>query len=145
MIGIRVWIFISIIAVVAASCTGLYIYYKDTQKRIEFLNQQVVAFTVAVEEQKQTITVLERSLELQQSIRADISSEMEATRRDVEKLQSTLMEHNFKIIAEKKPTLFERKINNATRDMLRCFEVASGDNKKPDEKNNQCNFLFNAP
>ena len=56
-----------------------------------------------------------------------------------------LQEEAEALIASKKSELLEKKINKATDDVLRCFEVVTGAEIQPDEKNNQCSDLFARP
>ena len=75
----------------------------------------------------------------------DMMKEVESARKDVEKLQTKIASHDLKLIASEKAELLEKKINRATNDVMRCFEIATGDAILPDEKNNQCSDLLARP
>lgn len=141
----RLYATVLVLGVVASAAGGAYLYYKDTQKVIGELNQQVATFSQAVEDQKETINVMQESIAQQARIREEMRSEIESARKDMEKLQNKIMSHDLKIIASQKAELLEKKINQATIDVMRCFEIATGDKVRPDEKNNQCSDLLNNP
>ncbi len=124
---------------------GAFFYYKDSQATIAALNQQTATLTQAVDQQKEAIEAMEQSIRDQAAIREDMMKEVESARKDVEKLQTKIASHDFKLIASEKAGLLEKKINRATNDVMRCFEIATGDAILPDEKNNQCSDLLARP
>jgi chromosome segregation ATPase len=109
------------------------------------LNQQTATLTQAVDQQKEAIEAMEQSIRDQAAIREDMMKEVESAKKDVEKLQTKIASHDFKLIASEKAGLLEKKINRATNDVMRCFEIATGDAILPDEKNNQCSDLLARP
>jgi chromosome segregation ATPase len=124
---------------------GAFFYYKDSQATIAALNQQTATLTQAVDQQKEAIEAMEQSIRDQAAIREDMMKEVESARKDVEKLQTKIASHDLKLIASEKAGLLEKKINRATNDVMRCFEIATGDAILPDEKNNQCSDLLARP
>jgi hypothetical protein len=88
---------------------------------------------------------MEQSIRDQAAIREDMMKEVESAKKDVEKLQTKIASHDLKLIASEKAGLLEKKINRATNDVMRCFEIATGDAILPDEKNNQCSDLLARP
>jgi uncharacterized protein HemX len=140
---------IIILIVVLGSIGGLvgvgYTYYKDSQETMAQLNQQNATLTQAVDQQKEAIAAMEEAIKEQAKIREELMTEIDSARKDVEKLQNKINSHNLTAIASEKAELLEKKINKATDDVMRCFEVATGDAIQPDEKNNQCSDLFSRP
>ena len=138
-------IFLAILTFVGTVVGGAFFYYKDSQATIAALNQQTATLTQAVDQQKDAIEAMEQSIRDQAAIREDMMKEVESARKDVEKLQTKIASHDLKLIASEKAGLLEKKINRATNDVMRCFEIATGDVILPDEKNNQCSDLLARP
>jgi chromosome segregation ATPase len=138
-------IFLAILTFVGTVVGGAFFYYKDSQATIAALNQQTATLTQAVDQQKEAIEAMEQSIRDQAAIREDMMKEVESARKDVEKLQTKIASHDLKLIASEKAGLLEKKINRATNDVMRCFEIATGDAILPDEKNNQCSDLLARP
>lgn len=138
-------IFLAILTFVGTVVGGAFFYYKDSQATIAALNQQTATLTQAVDQQKEAIEAMEQSIRDQAAIREDMMKEVESARKDVEKLQTKIASHDLKLIASEKAGLLEKKINRATNDVMRCFEIATGDATLPDEKNNQCSDLLARP
>lgn len=138
-------IFLAILTFVGTVVGGAFFYYKDSQATIAALNQQTATLTQAVDQQKEAIETMEQSIRDQAAIREDMMKEVESARKDVEKLQTKIASHDLKLMASQKAELLEKKINKATNDVMRCFEIATGDAILPDEKNNQCSDLLARP
>lgn len=138
-------IFLAILTFVGTVVGGAFFYYKDSQATIAALNQQTATLTQAVDQQKDAIEAMEQSIRDQAAIREDMMKEVESARKDVEKLQTKIASHDLKLMASQKAELLEKKINRATNDVMRCFEIATGDAILPDEKNNQCSDMLARP
>ena len=141
----KIMIFLAILTFVGTVVGGAFFYYKDSQATIAALNQQTATLTQAVDQQKDALEAMEQSIRDQAAIREDMMKEVESARKDVEKLQTKIASHDLKLIASEKAELLEKKINRATNDVMRCFEIATGDAILPDEKNNQCSDLLARP
>lgn len=141
----KIMIFLAILTFVGTVVGGAFFYYKDSQATIAALNQQTATLTQAVDQQKDAIEAMEQSIRDQAAIREDMMKEVESARKDVEKLQTKIASHDLKLVASEKAGLLEKKINRATNDVMRCFEIATGDAILPDEKNNQCSDLLARP
>ena len=141
----KIMIFLAILTFVGTVVGGAFFYYKDSQATIAALNQQTATLTQAVDQQKEAIEAMEQSIRDQAAIREDMMKEVESARKDVEKLQTKIASHDLKLIASEKAGLLEKKINRATNDVMRCFEIATGDAILPDEKNNQCSDMLARP
>ena len=141
----KIMIFLAILTFVGTVVGGAFFYYKDSQATIAALNQQTATLTQAVDQQKEAIEAMEQSIRDQAAIREDMMKEVESAKKDVEKLQTRIASHDLKLMASQKAELLEKKINRATNDVMRCFEIATGDAILPDEKNNQCSDLLARP
>jgi hypothetical protein len=141
----KIMIFLAILTFVGTVVGGAFFYYKDSQATIAALNQQTATLTQAVDQQKEAIAAMEEAIKEQAAIREDMMKEVESARKDMEKLQTKIASHDLKLMASQKAELLEKKINRATNDVMRCFEIATGDAILPDEKNNQCSDLLARP
>jgi len=141
----KIMIFLAILTFVGTVIGGAFFYYKDSQATIAALNQQTATLTQAVDQQKEAIEAMEQSIRDQAVIRKNAMKEVESARKDVDKLQTKIASYDLKLIASEKAGLLEKKINRATNDVMRCFEIATGDAILPNEKNNQCSDLLARP
>lgn len=139
MIFLGLFVFLSTIAGAG------YLYYKNSEETIAILNEQNATLTQAVDQQKEAIAAMEEAIKEQAIIREEMMSEIQSARKDMQSLQDKLSKHNLTAIASQKAGLLEKKINKATDDVLRCFEVVTGAEIQPNEKNNQCSDLFARP
>ena len=145
MIQIRLIIGLVIFVFIGTVVGGAYLYYKNSQEAIATLNQQNATLTQAVDQQKEAIVAMEEAIKEQSIVREEMMSEIRSARNDMQALQDKLSKHNLTAIASQKAELLEKKINKATDDVLRCFEVVTGAEVLPNEKNNQCSDLFTRP
>lgn len=145
MIQIRLIIGLVIFVFIGTVVGGAYLYYKNSQEVIATLNQQNATLTQAVDQQKEAIAAMEEAIKDQAIVREEMMSEIRSARKDMQTLQDKLSKHNLTVIASQKAELLEKKINKATDDVLRCFEVVTGAEVLPNEKNNQCSDLFARP
>ena len=141
----KIMIFLAILTFLGTVVGGAFFYYKDSQATIATLNQQTATLTQAVDQQKEAIAAMEDAIKEQTSIRKAMMKEVELAKKDMEKIQIKIASHDLKLLASQKFELLEKKINRATNDVLRCFEIATGDAILPDEKNNQCSNLLARP
>ena len=110
-----------------------YLYYTDTQKRLVAAANENAAMKVQERLQTQTIEKLNEDIVRSGEALAKLRDEFGKFRRDYEILQEKFNKRSINFgtrdigkLAEVKPTLIERVINNATKNALRCFEIASG-------------------
>ena len=142
---IKIMIFLGLFVFLSTLFGGAYLYYKNSQETIAQLNEQNATLSQAVDQQKEAIAALEDAIKEQAEIREEMALEIQSAKKDMEALQDKLSKHNLTLIASKKAELLEKKINKATDDVLRCFEVVTGAEVTANEKNNQCSDLFANP
>jgi len=140
-------LFSSIIAAVGAG----YLKYKSMLsdiKTLQFEKQELQLHNSQlkdlIEEQKHVISQLENSIADQKIINEGLNKTIESANKDVEVLEKVIRKHSLAKIASRKASLLQKKINNATIDVLRCFEIVTGEELKVDEKNSQCTSLINS-
>ena len=137
------WILVGLIAfAIAGVIYAGYTYVTDLQDNVTRLttdNATLMAnkavLEQAIEDQSETIASLQRDIELQSSVLTNVSNEFQASRDRVNALQDRLSEHELGFLAANRPGLVERIINNATNEVGRCFEIASGSPLTQDEIN----------
>jgi hypothetical protein len=114
---------------------GAWQYYKYTQNQI-----QIYAVNAAQAQQAQQAT--DTALKLVQvnlvQVKAqytEVTTKFEQANLRVKDLQAKLSRHELGALAEAKPKLVEKIVDNGTKDVLRCFEIVSGSPLTKEELN----------
>lgn len=123
-----------IIALMGCGVIGAsYKYVTDMQNRISGLaadNATLQANELQLEqslsEQQVTIAGLQANIAEQQAILRETTVKFANERDRVNRLQQRLSVHEIGFLASQRPGLTQGIINNATKDVGRCFEIASG-------------------
>lgn len=149
------WIFIGIL--IALLSGAAYYYYTTTQDRIAALiannatlTANVQTLTDANNQNIQTIEDLQASYQRVQEDFSRVQSEFQIIRLQNNELRERLGRHELDALAAARPGLVERRINNASANVMRCFELMSGvplndrerAAKTPREANSECPWLF---
>ena len=87
----------------------------------------------AVAEQEKTIANQQVEAAAIQSANNELREAQTKLRADSKNLANKLGKHELDILAEKKPKLVDRIINRASAAELRCFELATGAERTPEE------------
>lgn len=134
-----------------AFAAGLWYYYTYTQNQIQIYRTNAA---LAQQAQEETLAALEQ----QQQDLEDLRQQFEETSRRfaqaeerVSILEEKLSDHDLGYLAQSRPQLVENIVDNATQDVLRCFEIASGsplteeerNATKPSEINSSCPDIAN--
>lgn len=131
--------------------TGLfYWYYNSSQTRIQVLSNNNSVLSTAVEANEQTIKEMQENAQLMNSTLTELNTVLAYTRDQNNRLQRHLSEHDIGELAGSRPVLVENIINQATDDVLRCFELITGaplttaeiNAVTPEEFNNECPDLW---
>ena len=104
----------------------------------------------AVESANETIIYLEETGNQIREQYVESQRQLNAFRQQNQELRDRLGEHDISALAEAKPELVERIINNASENAMRCFELLSAapltDNERnaenPVDANSECPWLF---
>lgn len=123
---------------------GFYWYYKTSQARIEQLNQNVANLKVAVQTSESALTAINENLSRKDAEIERINKEFNLVREKKRSLEERLSKHEIGALAEGKPVLVEKTINNATGKAFRCFEILSGAELTDDERNAKDGKTFNS-
>ena len=107
--------FIAIILVLGLGCWWLY-------SENETLKANNVKLEYAVEEQKETMKVMQENFEKQGKALQNLSRRNAQIEADKDKYLQILSKHNFEKLAVAKPGLMELRFNKGTDDVLRELE-----------------------
>jgi hypothetical protein len=118
---------------------------------ISTLESNILQLTQGIAEQQDTIASLIQDIELQANIIRDTNTQFQIARGQVDALRDRLSDHELGSLAYQKPKLVENIVNNATKNVGRCFEIATGSPLTEAEKsatltsqtNNECPELAN--
>ena len=119
-----------------------YWYYNDTQEKMRILHENNAKLETAAKIQTEAIKSLEADVELASSIAAQTTKQLQDTQKAVEDMrgkfnkQSKLLgSRDLGKMAVSKAKPIKRIINNGAKDIMRCFEIASGQPLTEKEKN----------
>lgn len=127
--------YVIIAGVLAVAAFGAWKYYTYTQDQI-----RIYAENAAKAQQAQQATQAALN-----STRADlvkvrenfdaVSADFKVSQQRVDSLEDKLAKHELGNLAQQKPVLVEKIVDNATVDVLRCIEIISGSPLTEDETN----------
>ena len=100
--------------VIGAVGYGGYMYYKDTQQRIATLTDNNAKLEVAVQISEDSVELLQDDIEKNAELNRELQKELQVAEKYGDQLRNTLRKHNLTHLANKKPGLIERKMQNAT-------------------------------
>ena len=119
---LKVYILIVVLGLVGGVVYGGYYYYKDTQARIATLTENSAKLEVAAQTQKQTIDTLVADAKKYEKLNSELHTSLGKANDYKNTLLGKLRKHNLTKLSAQKPTLMERKINNASKRLLESFE-----------------------
>jgi hypothetical protein len=118
---IKVYLFLIIMGVLGAVGYGGYMYYKDTQERIAILTENNAKLEVAAQMQEETINTMIEDVQRNSKLNKELQKELQIAEGYGDQLRATLQKHNLTHLANKKPSLIERKMQNATNRLWACL------------------------
>ena len=111
---IKVYLFLIIMGVLGSVGYGGYMYYKDTQDRIAILTENNATLEVAAQLQEETINTMIEDVQRNSELNRELQKELQIAEKYGDQLRNTLRKHNLTHLANKKPGLIQRKMQNAT-------------------------------
>jgi type II secretory pathway pseudopilin PulG len=111
---IKIYLFLIIMGVLGAVGYGGYLYYKDTQQRIAILTENNAKLETAIEISEESIATLQGDITKNAELNRELQKELQVAEQYGDQLRNTLRKHNLTHLANKKPGLIERKMQNAT-------------------------------
>lgn len=114
----------SVIVIAMLSLALWFLYGENEQlnKDIATEKANVVRLADEINEQNDTILLLDKQREVDQAASESISGELQAARKEVKDLKSTFSRHNLNSLSMKKPGLIEKIINRGTRKVFKELE-----------------------
>jgi len=130
---------IGLILLMLAGAGGGFLYVKKLQKDNEILKLNQAKLESAVEDQKQVIETQAADFKKIRETLSKLEEENKKLQEDKNSLSKRLGKHDIGNLAENKPKLVEKIINNASKKALRCIEIASGSPLTEEELNGKPN------
>lgn len=131
------------ILLIIGAVTFFWFDYKRLQTKSVELQATVETFEQRISEQAQLIDQIKINVEEQKKIRDNLKKDINKAQKEVERINNVVKDHDFAKIASKKRSLLEKRINNGTDDVTRCFELVTGSVPKQNETNKNCPSLIN--
>jgi hypothetical protein len=113
------------IAFIALASIGFW-YYKDSQARIEALRANNALLLAAAETNQATINEMLLQQAINQQLLKELTDKLLEAETYLTELRRILHKHDLTRLAEEKPGLIERRINEATRKVFDSIMLSTG-------------------
>ena len=124
---IRLYAIIFVVALLGGGVYAAKYYYDTTQATIAQLRENTAKLEVANEENQATITKMtENSVRLNE-LTDQLNKDLRKSEEYGDQLRNTLNKHNLTHLANKKPGLIEKRMQNATDKLWDDLESVTGD------------------
>ena len=127
--------YLIIAGVLGAVGFGLWKYYTYTQETIRVYAENAARAEMAQAETQAALEKTIADLKIVQEKYNQVSADFNSAKKRVDGLQDKLKEHDLPFLAEQKPGLVEKILDKASKDMLRCLEIISGNPLTEEELN----------
>ena len=124
----RVYALVVVVGLVGGAVWGGYTYYKDTQQRISTLTQNNAKLKSANETNNATIDQLQQNAVALNKLIDDLGTDLKKAEEYGDELRDTLRKHNLTHLANKKPVMIEKRMQDATDKLWDDLESVTGDN-----------------
>ena len=118
MFGIRTWLSLGFVGIVAAALWGGYMFVNNMQQKIVDQAAVIGLQGKALTETTDTLNKLVASMERQRILNTELNNSLRQAEEYADVLRSKLIEHDLETLAQQKPELIERIINDATNEVL---------------------------
>jgi len=118
---LKIYMLLIVLGLLGGVGYGAYYYYKDTQERIGILTQNNAKLEEATKIQEETINTMIADREKFEEINRELQKELQTAERYGDQLRATLQKHNLTHLANKKPGLIEKRMQNATNRLWDCL------------------------
>ena len=123
----RIYAIVIVVGLVGGAVWGAYGYYKDTQQRISTLTQNNAKLKSANDTNTATIQQLNKNAIALNQLIDDLGSELKKAEQYGDELRNTLRKHNLTHLANKKPGMIEKRMQNATDKLWDNLESITSD------------------
>ena len=125
---IRLYAMIFVIALLGGVAYAAKYYYDTTQATISQLRENNAKLEVANEENQATITKMTENNKRLNELTDQLGEDLRKSEAYGDELRNTLNKHNLTHLANKKPGLIEKRMQNATDKLWDDLESITGDN-----------------
>jgi len=129
---IRVYALIVILGLLGGAAWAAKSYYVQTQMTIAQLRENNAKLEVANEENQATITKMQENNVRLNALTDQLNKDLRKSEVYGDELRETLNKHNLTHLANKKPGLIEKRMQNATDKLWVDLESATSDNATPE-------------
>ena len=125
---LRVYIIVIILSVLGGCAYAAKYYYDTTQATIAQLRENNAKLEVANEENQQTIKKMGEDAKRLNALTDQLSADLRKAEEYGDELRNTLNKHDLTHLANKKPGLIEKRMQNATDKLWGDLESVTSDN-----------------
>ena len=125
---IRLYAIIFIVAILGGAAYAAKYYYDTTQATIAQLRENNAKLEVANEENQATIKQLGEDAKRLNALTDQLSADLRKAEVYGDELRNTLNKHNLTHLANKKPGMIEKRMQNATDNLWGDLESVTSDN-----------------
>ena len=125
---IRLYAMIFVIALLGGAAYAAKYYYDTTQATIAQLRENNAKLEVANEENQQTIKKMGKDAKRLNALTDQLSADLRKAEEYGDELRNTLNKHDMTHLANKKPGLIEKRMQNATDKLWDDLESVTSDN-----------------
>jgi len=124
----RVYILIVVLGLLGGAVYAAKYYYDTTQATIAQLRENNAKLEVANEENQLTISKMEENSVRLNALTDQLNQDLKKSEEYGNELRNTLNKHNLTHLANKKPGLIEKRMQNATDKLWGDLESVTSDN-----------------
>lgn len=125
---IRLYAMIFVIALLGGAAYAAKYYYDTTQATIAQLRENAAKLEVANEENQKTIKQMGEDSKRLNALTDALTADLRKAEQYGDELRDTLNKHNLTHLANKKPGLIEKRMQNATDKLWDDLESVTDDN-----------------
>ena len=125
---IRLYAMIFVIALLGGAAYAAKYYYDTTQATIAQLRENAAKLEVANEENQKTIKQMGEDSKRLNALTDALTADLRKAEQYGDELRDTLNKHNLTLLANKKPGLIEKRMQNATDKLWDDLESITSDN-----------------
>lgn len=140
---------IAIAAILFSIISGGYFYIQALQGKLEAAAEVQQRMEGVINQQKLVMEKNAEDMRKMQQINVEIAKKIQQAQDEVNELNRKFQKRDLALLAAKKPSDIEIRINRGTKDALRCNELVSGSALTKDElsgkiKNGICQELIDS-
>ena len=124
----RVYILIVVLGLLGGAAYAAKYYYDTTQATIAQLRENNAKLEVANEENQQTIAKMQEDNVRLNALTDQLNTDLRKAEEYGDELRNTLNKHDLTHLANKKPGLIEKRMQNATDKLWDDLESITSDN-----------------